>query len=77
MSTFADAIMNNMIASMDPALHMQRDAMQGFLAQQQNSLKLEKARTVKEINALLAQAITDDADPVVIQTYKELLQSLV
>lgn len=77
MANFADAIMNNMISAMDPTLHMQRDAMQGFLAQQQNSLKLEKARTVKEINTLLAQAIADKADDTVITVYKELLQSLV
>ena len=77
MSNFADAIMQSMIASMDPNVAMQRDAMQGYLAQQQNVLVLEKGRTVTQINELLDKAIKSQADEAVISTYRKLLATLV
>ena len=75
-SSFADAIMSNMIASMDPTIHMQRDAMQGFLAQQQLSLKVQAGNTVAEIGKLLQNAIQDKHDPKIIEVYKELLEKV-
>lgn len=75
-SPFADAIMQSMIASMDPTISMQRDAMQGYLALQQNTLQLEKAKTVKEISELLVKAKDDNAPQSVIDTYEKLIGQL-
>lgn len=75
-SPFADAIMTSMIASMDPTIAMQRDAMKGYLETQQAQLAITKANTVREINELLSKAINDKADTVVITTYQKLLASL-
>lgn len=74
-SPFADAVLQSMIASMDPNIAMQRDAMQGYLQNQQAQLAIVKANTVREINELLNKC-DSNTDPVVVDTYRKLLGSL-
>ena len=71
---FAEAIMQSMVQSMDPTIAMQRDAMQGYLAQQQNVLVLEKAKTAAAVAELLDKC--QSSEPAVKETYRRLLYTL-
>lgn len=75
-TNFAEAIMANAIARMDPALQDQRQAIQGYVAEQQARLTEVKAQSAANIAALLTKAQADNADAVVIETFQRLLAQL-
>ena len=68
-SSFADALVTNMLASMDPNVAMQRDAMQGFLEVQKGQVKVAKGNNVSALTAQLIElknnGFDDNSVPVV------------
>ena len=78
MASFADAIINSMVAQMDPAVAMQRDAMQGYLEVQKGHVSESKGKTVLALTAQLLElkghGFADDSIPVV--SINKLISSL-
>lgn len=77
MSSFTDSIMQSMIASMDPTVAMQRDALQGYLKIQHAQVQESKGQTVVR---LADQLVTLRAQPepstVAITAIEKLIHSL-
>lgn len=76
MSSLSEAVMSGVIASMDPTVAMQRDAITGFVDQQRSHLLETKAKAVENIGALLHKAISEGQDQVIITSYQKLLAQL-
>lgn len=55
MSNFADALMQGMIAQMDPNVAMQREAMSGYLEVQRDNVKASKGAHVSRLTDQLIE----------------------
>lgn len=69
MSNFSDALMQGMIAQMDPNVAMQREAMSGYLEVQRDNVKVAKgahvAKLTEQLIALKDNGFDDNSVPVV------------
>jgi hypothetical protein len=69
MANFADALMQGMIAQMDPNVSMQREAMSGFIEVQRDNVKVAKgghvAKLTEQLIELKKNGFGDDSVPVV------------
>jgi hypothetical protein len=74
---FADAIMQNMVSSLDPNAVASRQAMLEFVKTQKIEANVKKAAAITEIGALLTKAKDEGADSVVIASYQKLMSQLV
>lgn len=74
-SPFAEAIVQSMVASMDPTVAMQRDAMQSYVDRQAKELKVEKAKAIAEVGQLLSSC-NDKTEPAVKEAYRAILRQL-
>jgi hypothetical protein len=74
---FADAIMQNMVSSLDPNAVASRQAMLEFVKTQKIEANVKKASAITEIGTLLQKAKDEGADSVVIASYQKLMTQLV
>lgn len=77
MASLAEAVMQGMIASMQPNAAMEHEALASYLKAQDKKVKVETAKAVQQIGQLLTDAIKAQAEPAVIIAYKKILEDLV
>lgn len=78
MSAFADALVKGMVAQMDPAAAMEREAMQGYLEVQRGKVQESKGDTVVRLSAQLIELekAGHDENSVPCVAIKKLIHSL-